>query len=296
MPLSDFLPHASCPVDDPYRDPVRRPLRSRGPRTTALTGPEVITVERVGEFLGLDHDGGLLAPSRRYHAAELPALARIHRTTFARPAANPYAVKRQIHAHLASELAAGEPAWLVGGPPVEACRLARAKYCHRLKGDAAFGYDPAARDATYGFRPHARCTPAGAIVAFDLAPANVSGVAMVDQLAPPPGSVGVGDRGYWSPPARNALAAAGVARLAPFKNRSKGPDPRRSRRLSRARWAVETVFGQLAGRFRAERTWARDLWHLSHRVIRKGLGHTVAVWINRALGRRLLDFDGLAAG
>ena len=41
--------------------------------------------------------------------------------------------------------------------------------------------------------------------------------------------------------------------------------------------------------------WARDLWHLSHRVIRKVLGHTVAVWINLSLGRRPLDFDGLAA-
>src|SRR5688572_15889055 len=106
---------------------------------------------------------------------------------------------------------------------------------------------------------------------------------MVDQLRPPPGSVGVGDRNYWSPPVRDELAAEGVALLAPFKNKSKDPDPGRSRRLGRARWVIETAFGQLAERFHVKRTWARDLWHLSHRVIRKVLGHTVAVWMNISL-------------
>ena len=61
------------------------------------------------------------------------------------------------------------------------------------------------------------------------------------------------------------------------------------------RRVIETAFGQLAERFHIKRTWARDVWHLSHRVIRKILGHTVAVWINLSLGRPPLDFDGLAA-
>lgn len=296
MPLSDFLLHVFCLVDDLYRDLVRRPLRSRGPRRTTLTDPEVITVELVGEFLGSDHDKGVFTHFRRYHAAEFPGLRRVCRTTSARQAANLFAVKRAMHEHLAGRLSAGEPVWLVDSPPVEACRFARAKSCRRLRGDAAFGYDHTARNTMYGFRLHARCTPAGAVVAFDLAPANVSDVAMVDQLAPPPGSVGVGDRNYWSPTVRDELAAGGVALLAPFKNKSKDPDPERSRRLRRVRWVIETAFGQLAERFRIKRTWARDLWHLTHRVIRKVLGHTVAVWVNLTRGQPALDFDGLVAG
>jgi hypothetical protein len=59
---------------------------------------------------------------------------------------------------------------------------------------------------------------------------------------------------------------------------------------------IETAFGQLAGRFRAKPTWARDLWHLSHRMIRKVLSHTVAVWLNAVGGHPALDFDGLIAG
>lgn len=295
MPLSDFLLRVFCLVDDLSRELVRRPLRSRGPRRTALTDPEVITVELVGEFLGLDHDKGLFAHFRRHYRCEFPGLLRVCRTTFARQAANLYAVKHALHLHLAARLADGEPVWLVDSLPVEACQFARAKSCRRLKGDAAFGYEHTRRNTMYGFRLHARTTPAGAIVAFDLAPANVSDVAMLDQLGPPPGSVGVGDRNYWSPQLRAGLAAGGVEMLAPYKNKSKDPDPQRSRRLRRVRRVIETVFGQLAERFRVKRTWARDVWHLSHRITRKVLGHTVAVWINRSLGRPPLDFDGLAA-
>jgi hypothetical protein len=195
VPLSDFLLDVFCLVDDLYRQLVRRPLRSRGPRATALTDPEVIAIELVGEFLGLDHDKGLFAHFRRHYRPEFPGLMRVCRTTFARQAANLYAVKHALHKHLAARLADGEPVWLVDSLPVEACRFARAKSCRRLKGDAAFGYDHTARNTMYGFRLHARCTPAGAIVAFDLAPANVSDVAMVDQLRPPPGSVGAAGPG-----------------------------------------------------------------------------------------------------
>jgi hypothetical protein len=120
VPLSDFLLHVYCPVDDLYRQLIRRPLRSRGPRRTTPTDPEVITVELVGEFLGVDHDQGVIEHFRRHHAAEFPGPRAVHRTTFARQAANPYAVRRAMHTHLAGRLAAGEPAWLVASLPVEA--------------------------------------------------------------------------------------------------------------------------------------------------------------------------------
>jgi hypothetical protein len=219
----------------------------------------------------------------------------IHRTTFARQAANLSAVERATRRHPAGSLATGEPAWLVASMPVEVFRFARDTFCRRLMGDAAFGYGPTTRTTAYGFRVHARCTPAGAVVGSDLAPAIVSDVAMVDPLDPPPGSLGVGDRSYWPPPVRDELATGGVTLLAPFKNRSTNPAPARSRRLGRVRRVVGTVFGQLAGRFRMKRTWARDPWHLSHRVSRRVLWHTVAGRSSRADGRRSLNFDGLAA-
>ena len=42
-----------------------------------------------------------------------------------------------------------------------------------------------------------------------------------------------------------------------------------------------------------KRTWARDLWHLCHRLIRKILSHTVLIWL--AVEPRIppLSFDRL---
>jgi hypothetical protein len=55
------------------------------------------------------------------------------------------------------------------------------------------------------------------------------------------------------------------------------------------------VNGQLADRYRIKRVWARDLWHLPHRVGRKILSHTVAIWLNFDAGRAPLRFADLLA-
>jgi hypothetical protein len=235
MTRPDFLLHVFVLVDDPYHQLVRTRLRSRGPRTTALTDPEVLTIELVGEFLGLDQNAGTFTHFARYHRAEFPALAHVHRTTSARRAANLYAIGRQIHKHLADKISAREDTWLIDSLPVHVRKFARAAFCQRFQGEAAYGYDHTRRTTTYGFRLHARTTRAGAIVAFDLAPANVADQPMVDQLDPPPGTVVIGDRNYWSPHVKAELAEGGVTLIAPFRAKSRDPDSARSRRLSKAR-------------------------------------------------------------
>src|SRR4051812_19681923 len=84
MAPQDIRLHVCCPVDD-EREALGLPrLRRRGPGP-ALADSEVITSEVGGESRGLDKDRGHF---RRDHAAEFPALALVHRTTFARQAAN----------------------------------------------------------------------------------------------------------------------------------------------------------------------------------------------------------------
>jgi hypothetical protein len=58
---------------------------------------------------------------------------------------------------------------------------------------------------------------------------------------------------------------------------------------------VETVIGQLSEQFNIEKVRDRDLCHLTSRMARKLLAHTVGVLINHILGRNLLQFDGLVA-
>jgi hypothetical protein len=51
--------------------------------------------------------------------------------------------------------------------------------------------------------------------------------------------------------------------------------------LNRFRRLIETVIGQLCERFNFEKVRARDMWHLTSRLNRKLLAHTVCVWLNR---------------
>ena len=66
MDLETLIVAAFCVVDDFVRDLCSgRGLRQRGP-APVLADSEVLTVEIVGEFLGLDTDQGLHAYFRRH--------------------------------------------------------------------------------------------------------------------------------------------------------------------------------------------------------------------------------------
>src|ERR671927_189201 len=78
MDLETLIVAVFCLVDDFVRDLCReRRLRQRGP-APVLADSEVLTIEIVGEFLGLDTDRALYAHFRRYHAALFPRLTAVH--------------------------------------------------------------------------------------------------------------------------------------------------------------------------------------------------------------------------
>jgi hypothetical protein len=302
MTFDDYLLHLFCLVDDELAALVRAtgPLRHHG-RATTLADSEVLTMELAGEFLGLDTDEGIYAFFRRYHVREFPALARVHRTTFVRQAANLWRAAQLLQGRLAARLpvpdeVSGEALWLVDSFPLHVCRFARAKGSKLFKGTAAYGHDHVARNTFFGFRVHVRCADRGPVAQIDLTPADVSDPAAAAALVPPGGGVGIGDRNYWSPGRQADLARAGFMLLAPYRLKSKDPTPERSTLLTRFRRTIETVIGQLAGRFNAKRTWARDFWHLCHRLTRKALSHTAALLLNLRAGNPMLQLDLLIDG
>ncbi len=61
------------------------------------------------------------------------------------------------------------------------------------------------------------------------------------------------------------------------------------------RYRIETSNGQLAERYGIKRTWAKDWWHLGHRIIRKILSHTRRALVNFRAGPQPLQLDALAA-
>ena len=70
-------------------------------------------------------------------------------------------------------------------------------------------------------------------------------------------------------------------------------DPVFVKSLIKVRRLVETVIGQLTDHLHIAKVRARDLWHLTSRINRKILAHTMGIYLNRMLRREPLQFDGL---
>jgi hypothetical protein len=282
--LETFIVATYCLIDEALDTVLAgQRLRQRGPMPI-LADSEVLTIEVVGEFLGLDQDSTLYHHFCRYHADLFPALPTVHRTTFVRQAANLWRVKERIWQIVLPQVPHDPVVNLVDSFPIPVCRFARAYRCRLYQGDAAFGRDELNRQTYYGFRCHVRCCRPGVIAAVSLAPANAADVAVLPDLVEGTRGYAVGDRNYWSPDLTDDLRASGLALLASYRSAKRDPAPRRSRFLSRIRYRIETTFGQLVERYHIKRVWARDLWHLSNRVLRKVLSHTIAMALNAALG------------
>jgi hypothetical protein len=294
MDLEMFIVAVFCLTDDFVRAIAREhKLRRRGP-APVLADSEVLTIEAVGEFLGLDTDRALHAYFRRHFGHLFPGLRAVHRTTFLRQAANLWAVKAALWQHLAAATGHDAALVLVDSLPVPVCRFARAHRCRSFAGLAAFGYDPLAHQTYYGLRLHLRVTWPGVITAATLAPANAADSAVAPQLLAGLAGWALGDGAYWSPALRAELAADGLALLAPPRGAAARAAPW-PRWLVQTRRRIETVLSQLTERYQAKRVRARDAWHLAARWLRKLVSHTLAVLFCQRAGLSPLAFAHLLA-
>ena len=294
MDLETLITVVFCVVDDLVRDLCReRRLRQRGP-APVLADSEVLTVEIVGEFLGLDTDRGLHTYFRRHFGHLFPGLRQVHRTTFLRQAANLWVAKHALWRRLLAMTGHDPAVALIDSMPVPVCRFARAHRCRSPRGLSAFGYDPVAHQTYYGLRLHLRIAWPGVIAAATLAPANEADLAVAPQLLT--GLVGwaLGDEGYRSPALRAELAPGGLDLIAPPRGKNAGTK-RWPPRLVQTRRRIETVLGQLADRYHAKRVRARDEWHLTARWLRKLASHTLAVPRCQRAGLAPLAFERLLA-
>ncbi len=294
MPPQELLLHVFCLIDDEIKalgGPPRRP----GPRPR-LADSEVITIELVGELWGLADDAAILRHFRC--AATRPSSPPWPRSTAPGSPATP-----PTSAGSSGRSSAGwPPAWAAPGRtgwstscPLPACRFGRAGYCRRFRGQAAYGFDPLARKAFYGFRLHLRASPDGVVLGYR------AGAGRRPRA---------GSGASWPPPRRGwrwGTATTGARRRArssappgaTWRRRSSqgehDPEPERSRRCWRCGGGIETVFSHLIEWFDCRRIKVRDLWHLEHRLVRKILALTVAGWLGALAGRPPLQIKPLVA-
>ncbi len=138
------------------------------------------------------------------------------------------------------------------------------------------------KDIWMYFRDHLVISAVGVITGFTLTPANGSEREAVWDIISGIRGLLIGDKGYISGELGEQLQASHLNLQTPKRSNMKDKrDKSFVRLLTRFRRLIETVIGQLCERFNFEKVRARDVWHLTSRLNRKLLAHTVCIWLNR---------------
>jgi hypothetical protein len=292
--IEEFIIAVYCCVDDLLAEIAQgRPIRSKG-FAPALADSEVLTMEIVAEYQGIDADQAIWKYFRSHWLEWFPGLS--SRCAFVRQAANLWQYKALVQQHLAAKLGAFvDSVHLVDGIPIPLCGFSRAPQCRSFQGEAAYGYCAAKKQTYYGFHGHLIISATGVITGFSLTPANGSEREALWDMVQTFHGLLIGDKGYLSAQLQQELQQLGIQLETALRSNMHDPrPPSRVALLKRLRRLIETVIGQLVERFSIEKVWARDLWHLTSRLNRKLLAHTVCRWLNRHSSEPL-QFEQLVA-
>jgi hypothetical protein len=294
MPLEDFIIIIFCFLDDEVkRLYAKQPWRHRG-FAPKMSDAEILTMEVIGSFMGFDADKHIWNYFKTHWLHFFPNLA--SRTTFVRQSANLLQVKSKIWQNLLRMMNASEDGlFMIDGFPMPVCNFRRAPILRTFKDVASYGYCRAKHFFYYGFHGNIIVNQRGLITNFTLTSANTDErTAMWDIVNNLHGFL-IGDKGYISQlHAEDLKKERNIVLLTPDhkRHKKKKSQPFNSLIL-KFRKRVETVIGQLVERFNIERIRARDLWHLSSRLIRVFLAHTLAAFINYSKRGKIIQFADL---
>lgn len=246
-------------------------LRQCGRRPN-LTDAEVLTIELFGEMQG-HHDDAAIWRYAHYHWLEwFPKLGSYK--AFVKQCANLVWLKQRIFAHL---FAPQDDIHITDGVPMPICHLARASRSKLFKGEAAFGFCAAKDEYYYGFKGHVIINMQQQVVGFTLAPSNIDERDVLDNMRGLLSGLLIGDKGLLSRTLQADLAGAGIDLQTPLRDNMDDPRPKSAvTRLMKVRRRVETAIGQLVEFFDFASCKARDIWHLTSRLVRKLLAYNFA--------------------
>ncbi|MBD2287588.1 MAG: IS982 family transposase [Microcystis sp.] len=279
--IEEFIIAVFCCIDDLLIEITQTyPIKRRG-FAPALSASEVLTMEIVAEFLGMDTDKEIWKYFHRHWLKLFPHLN--SRAAFIRQAANFWQYKEVLQQRLARQLGAfSEELHLIDGLPIPLCCFSRAPNCRSFRGEADYGFCAAKKQTYYGFHGHLLISGTGVITGFTLTAANGSErEALWDLVTQIQGQL-IADQGYLSEFFSSELARCGITLPTPLRsNMLEKRNQTVIRLMQRFRRLIETVIGQLVDRFNIEKVRARDMWHFTSRLNRKILAHTVCFWLNR---------------
>jgi hypothetical protein len=294
MSLENFIITVFClVVENVDQILTEQKLRLRG-FAPKLTDAEVISMEIIGEFLGIDTDKGIWLYFKTHWQDWFPALG--SRSSFVRQASNLWQLKQKLQSITAKQLnAENDSLHMADGFPLPVCKFKRAHFSRIFEGFAAYGYCASKAETYYGFKGNVAINSAGVISNITVAPANIDERESLWEIVGNIKGLLFADKGLIGADFQKQLQAeTGVNLQTPMRNNMDDPRGKDANSwLISTRRLVETVIGQLSERFNIEKNWARDLWHFTNRIFRKILSHTMAIFINKMMGNQPLQFDNL---
>ena len=262
-----------------------------------LSDAEVITMEICGEYFKQQTDKDLFGYFAQHYRHFFPQLS--DRSLFVRQAANLWQFKAALHRRLTSTSGqATDPIQPIDTLPLPVCTYTRAHRDRCFPGQADYGYCDAKDLHYYGFKLGLRISRCGMIIHFPLLAARPHDINHLAELVADFCGIAPADKGFIKLALQQQLAQEqGVSVVTPRKKNMQTSLYPTQLVQACARWRklVETVGSHLTERFAVNRIRVHDLWHFQHRLIRKVLAHTIAVFLNLTLGRQPLDLDGLVA-
>jgi hypothetical protein len=294
MDRDEFIITVYCLVCEHYQVIKNTYALRRGGFAPALSDEEVLTLEICGEYFKLATDKDLFMYFRTHYAHFFPHLK--ERTLFIRQAANLWQVKAAIQQRLTQVSGqAADPIQIIDTLPLPVCGYTRSGRDRCFKPFADYGHCAAKKLDYYGFKLGLRITRCGMITCCPLLPARPHDIQLLDDLVAGFAGLVPADKGFIDAFRQAVLAERhGVFVVtAPRKRMTTPHSLTLLQACARLRKGVETVGSHLTERFAVARLRVHDLWHFQHRLIRKVLAHTVAVFLNLQFGRAALDLDGL---
>lgn len=296
MSLEDFIITVYCLIEDGLKkfSEIGK-LRQRG-FSPSLSDGEVITIEIVAEFLGIDTDKGAWEYIRDHWLEWFPMLG--SRANFAKHATHLWQAKQWLQKKLAQQLGAfADELHLADGFPMPVCQFKRAHFSRVFKGVATYGYCASKGEKYYGFKGNLLINSEGVISDITVTAANVDERDSLWDIVDEIKGMVIADKGLIGAEYQTELRQfTGINLQTAVRSNMKET---RSKTfvnwLVSTRRLIETVIGQLTERFNIEKVRARKIWCLTNRIARKILSHTVSVLINKQIGNPPLQLELLLA-
>jgi hypothetical protein len=290
--MEDFIINVYCLVDEIWKNLAgiqRLRRRGFGPR---LADSEIITMEVIAEFLGIDTDKGAWEYFYQHWRDWFPMLG--SRANFAKQAANVWHLTQQIQKEIVKRLGGfSDLIHLADGFPMPVCHFKRAYFSRLFEGEAEYGYCAFKGETYYGFKGNVLINSEGVITHVTATAANIDERDSLWELLDGVQGLLIADKGLIGADYQNELRQFAHVNLqtAVRSNMKETRSEAFVKWLKSTRRLVETVIGQLTERFHIEKVRARKLWYLTNRIARKVLAHTICVFINKQNGNPPLQFE-----